>query len=171
MQKKYIETGRVVGTHGIAGELRVQPWSDTPEFLLGFSSFFLDSQGLTKIETVSSRVHGNIVLMKVKDVGSIEAAERLRGKILYLNRRDITLEPGAHFIQDLIGLPVFHAETGERLGEISDVSKTGANDVWHIAKDASVWLIPVIPDVVRSVDVEGGRVEIIPLRGIFDDED
>ena len=67
---------------------------------------------------------------------------------------------------------MFDADDGKRYGELCQVSKTGANDVYHIKfADGSEKLIPVIPSVVIKTDVEGGRIEIRPLKGLFDDED
>ena len=172
MRKQFIETGKIVGTHGIKGEIRVQPWSDSPEFLLEFKCFYLDENGCSKINIKSSRVHKNIVLMTIDGVESIEEAEKYRNKIIYMDRKDATLPEGSHFIEDLIDCEVFDSETGDKLGTLCDVSKTGANDVWHIKDEKGrEYLVPAIPDVVDSVDVVSERIIITPLKGIFDDED
>lgn len=169
MKKRYIETGEIVGTHGIKGEVRVQPWCDSPEFLTQFKTLYLDTKG-SKIKINSSRAHKNIVLMKIKDVDTIEQAEALRGKVLYLDRNDAKLPEGSYFQCDLFGCDVFDADTQEHLGVITDVSQTGANDVWHIKREGKEYLIPSIPDVVINVDIDAGKVIIRPLKGIFDDE-
>lgn len=171
MKERFIETGKIVGTHGIKGEMRVQPWCDTPEFLTKFKTLYLDKNGENSIKISSSRAHKNIVLLKAKDVNTIEEAESFRGKVLYLDREDAVLPKGVFFQCDLIGCEVFDADTNEKLGEISDVSQTGANDVWHIKKDGKEYLIPSIPDVVINVDIDENKVVIRPLKGIFDDED
>lgn len=171
MKKRYIETGMIVGTHGIKGEMRVQPWCDSPEFLTKFKSLYLDENGEKVVKILSSRAHKNIVLIKADGVDTIESAEALRGKTLYLNRDDASLPKGTFFQCDLFGCEVFDADSGEPYGKISDVSVTGANDVWHIKKDGKEYLIPSIPDVVARVDIDNERIEIRPLKGIFDDED
>lgn len=171
MLKQYLETGKIVGTHGVRGEMRVQPWSDTPQFLTAFKRFFTDKQGANRLDVQSVRAHGNMVLLKVKGVDDIPAAEALRGRVLYIDRRDVRLEKGAHFVQDLIGCTVVDDADGHEYGTVSDVSATGANDVWHIKSGEREYLIPNIPDVVRSVDVEAGRIVIHAMRGLFDDED
>lgn len=169
MKERYIETGKIVGTHGIRGEVRVQPWSDSPEFLTKFKTLYTDKNG-TSLKIASSRAHKNVVLMKIKGVDTIEDAEALRGKVLFLDREDATLPKGVFFQCDLFGCEVFDADTDEKLGVITDVSQTGANDVWHITNDGKEYLIPSIPDVVINVDIDGGKVVIRPLKGIFDDE-
>ena len=171
MKKQYIDTGVIVGTHGLRGEMRVQPWSDSPTFLTTFDTMYLDEQGRQPLRVRSARVHKNIVLLTAEGIGSIEEAERLRGKVLYVNRKDIALESGRHFVQDLIGCEVSDADTGERYGELTDVISTGANDVWQVTDaQGKDYLVPVIPDVVVSVDIDAERITLRPLGGIFDED-
>lgn len=166
--KQYLETGKITGTHGLKGEVRVQPWADSPEFLTEFDELYLD-RGAKKIEITSSRVHKNMLIMKIKGIDSIEQADTLRNKVLYMNRDDVELEEGAYFIQDLIGLDVIDIDTGERLGTLDDVSETGANDVYHVRTDSGeIFLIPVIPDVVKDISPEDGYVKIFRMKGLFE---
>ena len=113
-----------------------------------------------------------MVLLKLQGTDTLEAAQALRNQILYADRADMPLEEGEYFIQDLIGLTVVDADTGEEYGTLSDVSQTGANDVYHISKPGeSEKLIPAIRDVVVETDVDGGVMRIRPLKGLFDDAD
>ena len=131
MKKQFLETGRIVGTHGIKGEVRIEPWCDSPQFLCAFKKLYLDEKGETFFE-VKSRPHKNIVLAKIKGVETIDQAERLRGKIVYINRDDITLGEGVEFVQDLIGARVIDADNDKEYGTLTDVLRTGANDVYEI---------------------------------------
>jgi 16S rRNA processing protein RimM len=128
MKKQFLESGKIVGTHGIRGEVRIEPWCDSPQFLCEFKKLYLDENGQTFIE-IKSRPHKNIALGKIKGIDAIEDAERMRGKIVYINRDDIILEEGVNFVQDLIGLEVKDADDGKVYGKVSDVLRTGANDV------------------------------------------
>ncbi|MGN0494158.1 MAG: ribosome maturation factor RimM [Acutalibacteraceae bacterium] len=171
MIKQYLETGKIVGTHGIKGMVRVQPWSDSGEFLTNFKRFYLSADGSEMLKAVKIQPHGGVVLIAFKGVDSVEQAEALRGKTLYISRGDITLPEGRYFIDDLIGCGVFDADSGERYGVISEVSQTGANDVWHIKSGDREYLLPAIDEVIVSVKPEDERLEIRPMKGIFDDED
>lgn len=169
MQKQFLETGKITGTHGLKGEVRVQPWADSPEFLSEFDELYLD-KGAKKIEITASRVNKNMLIMKIKGVDCVEDAEKLRNKVLYMNRDDVELEDGAFFIQDLLGLDVIDNDSGEMLGVLDDVSETGANDVYHVkTSDGRVVLIPVIPDVVKDIDPEKGEIRIFKMKGLFDE--
>ncbi|WP_407384012.1 ribosome maturation factor RimM [Ruminococcus sp.] len=170
MQKQYLEVGRIVGTHGIRGEMRVECWANSPDFLRQFKQLYLD-EGKTALEVVC-RPHKNIALMTAKGVGSIEEADRLRGKVLYIDRRDVKLEEGEHFVQDIIGLSVTDAENDTVYGVVKDVLKTGSNDVYEMkAPDGKLCYIPVIPDILDRFDFDAGKVYIRPMKGLFDDED
>jgi len=171
MKQQYIETGVVTGTHGIRGELRVQPWCDSPEDLTIHKKLYLDAGGVEPLTIINARAHKQMVILKVKGIDTVEQAEALRGKTIYLDRKKLKLAKGQYLIVDLIGCRVFDSTTGETLGVVSDVSQTGANDVWHITKDGQEYLIPAVPSVVDRVDVDHEEIYITPLKGIFDHED
>ena len=169
MQKPFLETGKITGTHGLKGEVRVQPWADSPEFLSGFETLYLDN-GARRLTVTSARVHKQMVIMKFSGVDTVEQAEQLRNRILYMDRSDVELEEGAYFIQDLLGLTVVDDYTGEALGVLADVSETGANDVYHIRmQDGRTVLIPVIPDVVRDISPEKGQIRVFRMKGLFEE--
>ena len=170
MLKQYLEVGKIVGTHGIKGEVRVEPWCDSPAFLSKFKTLYLN-EGKEEIK-VSCRPHKNIALVKIADVDTIENAELLRGKVLYINRKDVKLPNGKHFVQDLIGCKVVDVDKGAEYGEITDVIKTGANDVYSVTSpEGREYLIPVIDDIVIEKKVEDGVILIRPMKGLLDDED
>lgn len=167
--KEYLETGKIVGTHGVRGMVRIQPWCDSPEFLCGFKKLYINGGEVLSVQKIQP--HGNVVIAQLKGVESIEDAEKLRGRVVSIKRADAKLQEGQYFVDDIIGCEVYDIENGELLGKISDVSPTGANDVWHIKRGEREYLIPKIDDIVKTVDVVSGRVEINVMKGLFDDED
>lgn len=170
MVKTFLEIGKIVGTHGLKGEVRIEPWCDSPEFLSQLKTLYFDG-GKTAVK-VSCRPHKRIAIAKLKGVDTVEQAELLRGKVLWMNRNDASLEEGEYYIQDLMGCKAVDIDSNVEYGIITDVFKTGANDVYEVTDNkSSKYLIPVIPDVVKNVDVYSGEIKIKPLKGIFDDED
>ena len=159
-----------MGTHGIKGEVRIEPWCDSPEFLCAFKKLYLDPNGAADIE-VKSRPHKNITLAKIKGVETIDEAERLRGKTVYINRDDINLGEGVHFVQDLLGLEIRDADSGRVYGTLTDVSQTGANAVYHMQTDKGEVLIPAIPDVVIDIDTKKDILRLRPMKGLLDDDE
>jgi len=167
---QYLECGKIVSTHGVRGELRVQPWCDSPEFLCGFHTLYLQ-KGETMLEVERARPNKNMVLLKLKGFDTLDDAVTLRGKVLYINRDDAP-DDGATFIQDLIGISVVDADSGRLWGTLTDVLFTGANDVYVLMDEAKKQrLIPAIPDVIVETDITGGIMRIRPLKGLFEDED
>ena len=173
MIKEYLEIGEIVGTHGVRGELRLNPWCDSPDFVSKFKTLYYDGNGSCAAKIKSSRSHGNIVLLMIEGIDSVEKAQKMRGKVLYMKRSDAKLPKGSYFIAELIGCTVYDADEPEKVyGTLSDISPTGANDVWHIkSENGREYLIPAIPDVCIETDVANNRIVIRPLKGIFDDED
>lgn len=169
MKKEFLKAGKIVGTHGVRGELRIDPWTDNSSFLSNFSTLYLN-EGENTLSIIKMRPHGRIVVAAVEGISTVEEAEKLRNKTVFIKRSDLTLPEGRYFVDELIGCTAFDADTGDKLGIITDVSKTGANDVWHIKKADSEYLIPAIADVIISVDIENERAVIRPLKGIFDED-
>lgn len=168
-QKPFLEVGEIVGTHGVRGELRVQPWCDSPEQFTAFKRLYWDAAG-TKPVSVKGRPHKNMALVRVEGVDTVEAAAALRGRLLYVNRRDLRLPPDRYLVQDLIGMRVVDADDGTLYGELTDVSQTGANAVYHMRTDKGEVLIPAIPSVVISVDTKADILRLRPMKGLLDDE-
>lgn len=164
---RFLEAGEVVGTHGVRGEMRVQPWCDSPAALSKIRTLYWDADGRQPVR-VSCRPHKTLVLVKAEGIDTVQDAAVRRGQVLYLDRRDMKLPAGRYFIRDLIGLRVIDEDTGEEYGTLTAVSETGANDVYHLDYHGREVLIPAIPSVIRAVDVDGGVMKICPLEGLFE---
>ncbi|MBC3517040.1 16S rRNA processing protein RimM [Neobittarella massiliensis] len=165
--KKFLEVGKIVATQGIRGEVRVQPWCDSPAFLLDFDTLY--RQDGTAMEVQRARVQKNIVIVKFAGIERIEDGQPYIGTVLYIDRDDAQLPEGSYFVQDLLGLEVYDADTGARYGEVVEVSQTGANDVYHVKDGDKLRLVPAIKEVVLDIDFAGGSMRIRPLEGLFDD--
>ncbi|MBR5524242.1 MAG: 16S rRNA processing protein RimM [Clostridia bacterium] len=169
-QKPFLEAGQIVGTHGVRGEVRVQPWCDSPQQFATFKRLFWDAEGKQPVK-LRSRPHKNIALALLEGVDTVEAAQVLRGRMLYVDRRDIKLPKGHHLVQDLIGLTIVDADTGVTYGTLTDVSQTGANAVYHMTTDKGEVLIPAIPSVIISVDTKKDVLHLRPMKGLLDDDE
>ena len=173
MRHAFLEVGKIVSTHGIKGEVRVDPWCDGPAFLKQFKTLYYDKNGARPVAVKACRPHGNIAILKREGVDTVEAAAALRNKVLFMARADASLPDNHFFIQDLIGCRVCDADAPDKqYGVLTDVSTTGANDVWHVTDDSGKeYLLPAIPPVVIDTDIDNERILIRPLKGIFDDAD
>ena len=103
MKHRYLEAGKIVNTHGIAGEVKILPWADDPAFLLDFDTLYIDGQ---PVSLLGARVHKNCVLAKLAGIHDINEAMKLKNKVVFIDREDAELEEGAFFLADLMGLEV-----------------------------------------------------------------
>lgn len=172
MVKDYLEIGQIVSTHGIKGEVRLDPWCDSPEFVKKFKTLYRDDKGEAGFKVLACRPHGNVAVLKLEGVDTIEAAQKLKNTVLYMKRSDVNLPKGKWFVSELIGCDVLDFDDNSVCyGIIKDVESYAANDVWYIeTPDGKEVLIPAIKDVVIECDVAQNKAFIRPLRGLFDED-
>ena len=165
--EQLLETGKIVTLHALKGEVKVEPWCDSPELLAEFDELYLDGRW---VNVERARVQKRMVIMKLEGYDTPEEAAKLIGKVLYIDRDQLELDEGTYFIADLIGMKVVDADEPEKVyGTLTQVSETGANDVYHILfADGVTRYIPAIPLVVISTDVENKVMTIRPLEGLFE---
>lgn len=172
MIKDYLEIGQIVSTHGIKGEVRLNPWCDSPEFVKKFKTLYRDEKGNTAFKVVSCSPHGNVAVLKLDGVDTVEAAQALRNTVLYMKRSDVNLPEGKWFVSELIGCSVLDCDNEDICyGTLTDIDSGTANDIWYVkTPDGKEVLIPAIKDVVIKCDVAQNKVYIRPLRGLFDED-
>ena len=160
-KKQYLECGKIVNTHGLLGEVKIQPWCDSPEFILGFKRLFIDG---TAHELVSARVHKGCVIAKLASLRDVNAAMAYKNRIVYINRDDADIGEGNWFIQDILGFPVFTTD-GTQLGVLQEVLNLPASDV-YVVKGEREYLIPAVDEFLREVDLENGRIVVSIIEGM-----
>ena len=160
MQAKMMEAGQIVNTHGIRGEVKIQPWCDSADFLAQFDTYYING---APVRVLERRVHKSCLLVALEGVTNVNAAMALKGKVVSVDRSGIVLPEGQHFIADLIGLKVENAADGSPIGVLTDVLNLPANDV-YVVKGEQEYMIPVVAEFVKAVDLDAGiiRVSLIP---------
>ena len=159
---KYLEAGRIVNTHGVGGEVKIQPWADSPDFLTGFKHFYIDG---VRVAVLSARVHKTCVLAALDGVNDLDAAIRLKNKTILIDRDETQPGDGRYFIADLIGLRAVDAETGAELGAVSDVLTLPSNDV-YVLSGIREMLVPAVPEFITETNMEEGYVKIRVIEGL-----
>lgn len=168
MKDEFLEIGKVVNTHGVRGEIKIQPWCDDPMIFDELEYVYI---GGKRYDIVRSRLHKNCEIVAVEGIDDINDAELLRNKIVTVERDMLgELPEGTYYIADLLGLEV-RTDSGETLGIIEDVISTGSNDVYQVKREnKKPALIPVIDEVVKEVNIDGGYVTVTLMKGLVDDE-
>jgi len=157
----HMAIGRIVGMHGLNGELRVELHTDFPERFASGETVWLGETLVAKI-LQTAREHKGMMLLTFADVTSRDEAEALRDQWLFIpDAAAMALPEDEYWVHDIIGLAVVD-EAGQPVGQVTDVLQTGANDVYIIAPVSGVnrdkeLLIPAIAEVVQNVDLTGDR--------------
>ncbi len=154
-----IVIGKIGAPHGIRGEMRVIPLTDFPERFQELEQVYV-GEDLMQVE--DCWYHKQFVIMKLKECPHREAAAELTGQLLYVDKSQaMPLEEGEYYTFDIIGLEVFDLE-GNSLGHVTEVLKTGANDVYVASKkgQAKQILIPALKAVVKEINLPEGKMVV-----------
>lgn len=165
-----LRVGVISSTHGLKGEVKVFPTTDDATRFKTLKKVMMDTgSGHMNLEIQSVKFFKNMVILKFKEFDSINDIEKYKGKDLLITRdQAVTLGPDENFIFDLIGLRVV-TEDGEEFGTLTDVIKTGANDVYEVkTKEGKEVLLPAIKQCVLGVDLEEGTVTVHIMDGLLD---
>ena len=165
MLQQYLEVGKVTNVHGLNGEVKVQPWADSPEFLCQFKTLYLDEAHFP-MNVQRARVHKNMVIIKFEGPTDVPSALSLRNAVLYIDRADVSLPKGAFFLADIYGLEVRDAATGEVLGKIADVLTLPANNVYVVRGGARELMIPAVPQFIAETNIEAGYIRVNMMEGL-----
>ena len=169
-----ITVGRIVGAHGVKGVLRVHPLTDYPERFLDMETLYIQRRGKPDRElevlNVSAHEGKGLFLVTAAGINDRDAAESLSGALITVAPDELVeLPEGEYWIDSLIGLEVINLEDGVTLGEVEDVMKTGASDLYQVrTPDGKLKLIPAVADVVREIDTEGGCIKVVLPEGLWD---
>lgn len=173
---RYIECGKIINTHGCHGDVKVEPWTDTPRDLIDLGRVFI-GEGEEKKEMKILRgsvMQGRFLMLSLEGVTDMNAADSLRNTILYAAREDFHLAEGQYFLSDAIGLPVLDTREGREgtlLGTVIDISPNAASDIYTVrTPDGVDVLVPAIPVFVTDV-IPGECVRMAPIDGMFENSD
>lgn len=163
---RYLEIGRVLGPYGLGGEIRVAILTDFPERFATLTSVRVGER-LHPYEVESARLLRGEAILKLRGVKDATAAERLRGEVLRVPLAEAVPPPSdQYYWHQIIGLEVV-TSTGESLGHVVEILRTGANDVYVVQGPRGEVLVPAIEDVVKEIDLSTGRLIIQPLPGML----
>ena len=165
----HFRIGQIVNTQGLKGEVRVYPYVDDIHRFDQLESFYLEKNFNKEFEVERVRYKGNMVIMKIKDIDTIELAEKIKSKNIYIPREDsVDLDEDEFFIADMIGIDVFTVN-GEKVGVLKDVLQYSANDVYVVKDDnGKEYLIPSLIKFVPEISIEENKMIIDPIKGMLD---
>ena len=175
--EQFLRIGVITSTHGVRGEVKVFPTTDSPQRFREVKDVILRTKTKDiRTEIKGARFFKNLAIVQFDCFSSPEEAAKYTGAEVYIDRKDgQPLEEGEYYIADLIGCQVI-AEDGTMLGIVRDVLQTGANDVYVVGcgvpdekglKEKEI-LLPVIKDCIKQVDIEKGEILVHIMPGLLD---
>ncbi|MDD2585852.1 MAG: ribosome maturation factor RimM [Syntrophomonadaceae bacterium] len=172
MNKEHVTIGKIRGTHGIRGLVKVSPLTEFPQRFKNMHYVMLNRNGdIGSFDIESVQPYKDVYLMKFKGIDSSETAAEYRNALLQIDESDVyPLPEGYYYHFQLEGLSVYDTEKG-LLGTIKMIIETGANDVYVIASDKyGEILIPAIKEVILAVDLEQQMMQVKLLPGLIEEK-
>lgn len=167
MQKKYLECAEIINKRGIAGELKANCLCDGIEALSKVKTLYTDENGTQPHNVVSIKSYKQFIYIKLSDVVTAEAADSMRGMLLYADRDELVIDDDSVFIADLLGSDVVDADTGKVYGTLEEVFNRGASDIYRIVNGKNEYLFPAVDEFVVRAE-PGLPILIRPIPGMFD---
>lgn len=168
--EELIPVGKIIGTHGIKGQLKLHSYSGNFESLTTARTVVLKSADGTLREFTLKGFNANSgkFIISLQDFDDIDLVKSLVGNELCLKRCNLPkLTDDEYYWSDLIGLQVV-TDDGTLLGTVVDIFETGSSDIYVVRSEKREYLIPAIGDVVQKVDLDSGKILITPLEGLLD---
>lgn len=168
--EELLRVGVITSTHGVRGEVKVFPTTDDPQRFKKLKNVILDDGKKTlDLEIQGVKFFKNMVILKFKGLDNMNDVEKFKQADLLVTREHaVKLKPGEYFIVDLIGLNGV-TDQGEDIGTLTDVIQTGANDVYVFTDQSGKdLLVPKIPDCIKEIDLEAGKVLVHLMPGLRD---
>ena len=162
MKQEFLEAGKIVNTFGVRGEVKLQPWCDSAEFLRSFKTLYIDRRPM---RVLSSRVHKDMLIALFEGVEDLNAAMALKNKIVFFARADAKLPEGRFFIADILGAEVLD-EDGRTVGKLTDVLELPAGQVYVVDGEDGEHTIPNREEFILSVDADAGVIRVRLIEGM-----
>ena len=159
--KQYVEAGRIVNTHGINGEVKIEVWLDSPAFFKTFKRLFISG---TEKKILSAREHKQFIIARLEGVDDVNSAMALKGKTVEILRADARMKDGEFFVQDILGFTVVD-EDGHTVGKLVDAFETPAS-MLYVVRGESEHLIPAVREFILGIDAEKEQIRVHLIEGM-----
>ena len=168
--QNYLPACTIVSTHGVRGEMKALPLCDGAAFLAKFKRLFTSADGAGETRVLGVRAQGNVILLRLDGVTDMDAARAQVGRTYYLAKADAKLPRGRYFIDDLLGCDVVDADTDRVYGQLTNVDRPAAQDIYTVTDGAGEeYMLPAVPEFVKKIDIDSRKIFVTPIEGMFTD--
>ena len=168
--QNYLPACKIVSTHGVRGEMKALPLCDGAAFRAKFKRLFASADGAGETRVLGVRAQGNVILLRLDGVTDMDAARAQVGRTYYLAKADAKLPRGRYFIDDLLGCDVVDADTDRIYGQLTNVDRPAAQDIYTVTDGAGEeHMLPAVPEFVKKIDIDARKIFVTPIEGMFTD--
>ena len=160
-KSEFLEAGEIVSTHGVRGEVKILPWTDSVDFLRRFKTLYINGKAYAVLHSFA---HKGCMIAALEGVADVNAAMALKGRTVCFARADARLPKGSFFLADILGAKVV-AEDGTEIGELVDIIENPTQNV-YVVRGEREHMIPAVPEFIRATDTENGVVTVRLIEGM-----
>lgn len=162
----WIILGRVIGAHGIRGEIKVRAETDSVETFLQVGEVEINGR---RYQVVGARPHKRKVLLSLAQINTRNEAEALSGQEVRVAQHQLPpLSEGEYYHFEILGLAVYQADNGAYLGRVTEIISTAAHDVYVVREGGREYLVPAREGVIEEIDLDQGWMRINPQAGVVE---
>lgn len=164
-----VSVGKIIGFHGVKGEVKVLPLTDNPDRFGDLDRVFLNGDDLSYVAHIQNASrHKNNIVVKFKEYNSKDEVTSLKDYLINILKEERPkLDEGEYYYDEIIGLKVYDLDENY-LGEIAEIKETGSNDVYLVRDEDKEFLLPALKQVVKNIDLDNGRMEVSLMEGLID---
>lgn len=165
----FITVGQIVNTHGVRGEMKVQPWDVTAEQFCKFKTLYIDG---VPVRPTARRVQGEMVLMTLPTVETMDEAAAMKTKLVEIRRGEARLPDGQFFDAELVGMHVYEYFPRRFVGVLEEVQTYPAHKLYKVRGEAKCYLIPAVENIfVVDIDEKKREIYVNMMEGLECDAD
>lgn len=160
-----IKVAKIINTRGLKGECKLYLYTDSPDhrFKKGQTLYVEKEQPLN---VLSFSMHKGFGFVKFDQITTIEQAQSLKTKDLYISKEDLPkLDKGHYYYHELMDCDVVNQDN-QPLGKVTDILETGVHPVLRIGSGKQSILVPYVPTFIVKVDIEKKMIVIQEMEGL-----
>jgi len=163
MNPELIEAGKIINTHGISGQVKIEVWLDNAAFLKKYKTMYICGK---KYNVLSAFVHKNFLIASLEGIADMNSAESMKEKVVYVSKTEVPLPKGRFFLQDILQFTAVN-EAGETIGVVTGLLETPAANILEITDSSGIdHLIPAVDAFLKSVDPDKKIITIHMIEGL-----
>ena len=157
----FVEAGRIINTHGISGDIKIEVWLDSPEFLKKYKRLFINQ---IEYRLTKASVQKSFIVAHLEGIDTVDAANELKNSVVFVSKSDVNLPKGSYFICDIIGSKCID-NNGNEIGILTEVIDNPAQKI-YVIKGEGEHLVPAVKEFVKTVDLDNKIIRINLIEGM-----